>query len=87
MPYIKKERRDLFDKNLHNISMSFKLDTWEGDLNYCINLLCKDILSNFGTNYKNINAVVGALECAKLEIYRRVCAPYEDTKIIENGDV
>jgi len=30
---------------------------------------------------------IGALECAKLELYRRVAAPYEDTKIAENGDV
>ena len=30
---------------------------------------------------------MGALECAKLELYRRVAAPYEDVKIMENGDV
>ena len=36
---------------------------------------------------KNLNAIIGALECAKLELYRRVAAPYEDDKIIENGDV
>jgi len=34
-----------------------------------------------------INAIIGALECAKLELYRRVAAPYEDDKIAENGDV
>ncbi len=33
------------------------------------------------------NAVVGALECAKLELYRRMVAPYENGKIAENGDV
>ena len=27
------------------------------------------------------------LECAKLELYRRVAAPYEDEKIDQNGDV
>ena len=31
--------------------------------------------------------VIGALECAKLELYRRIAAPYEDTKIQENGEV
>jgi hypothetical protein len=30
--------------------------------------------------------VVGALECAKLELYRRLAAPYEDQKIKLNGD-
>ena len=34
-----------------------------------------------------IGDVVNAMECAKLEFYRRVAAPYEDTKIKENGDV
>lgn len=37
--------------------------------------------------YQGINDVIGALEGAKLEFYRRVVVPYEDKKIIENGDV
>lgn len=32
-------------------------------------------------------SVLGAIECAKLEFYRRVAAPYETTKALENGDV
>ena len=31
--------------------------------------------------------MVGVLECAKLELYRRMAAPYEDEKIEDNGDV
>ena len=31
--------------------------------------------------------LVGVLECAKLELYRRLAAPYEDLKIEDNGDV
>jgi len=27
------------------------------------------------------------MECAKMEIYRRLVAPYEDRKIVQNGDV
>jgi hypothetical protein len=30
---------------------------------------------------------MGVLESAKLELYRRKIAPYEDDKIAENGDV
>jgi broad-specificity NMP kinase len=37
--------------------------------------------------YHKYNAAVGVLECAKLELYRRLVSGYEDTKIIENGDV
>lgn len=58
-----------------------------GELNYCITILCLNFLDVQGHNYKNINGIVGVLECAKLEFYRRLAAPYEDTKIIENGDV
>ena len=37
--------------------------------------------------YARINELIGVLECAKLELYRRIAVPYEDTKIAENGDV
>ncbi len=37
--------------------------------------------------YSKINSLIGVLECAKLELYRRVAAPYENDKIDENGDV
>jgi len=40
-----------------------------------------------GLSYSNVNEIIGALECIKLELYRRVAAPYEDLKIEENGDV
>ena len=31
--------------------------------------------------------ILGAVECAKLELYRRAVVPYEKKKIKENGDV
>ena len=37
--------------------------------------------------YADINELIGALECAKLEFYRRKAAPYEDKKAVENGDL
>lgn len=58
-----------------------------GELNYLITNLLIDYLHKMGKNYQNINDVLGALEGAKLEFYRRVAAPYEDKKIQENGDV
>ena len=76
MPYIKQERRD----NMQTPGNA-------GELNYQITMLCNDYLREKGLNYSHVNDVVGALEGAKLEFYRRVAAPYEDTKIIENGDV
>ncbi|MBI9085369.1 MAG: hypothetical protein JEZ11_17370 [Desulfobacterales bacterium] len=37
--------------------------------------------------YAHLNEIVGVFECAKLELYRQLSAPYEDRKIDENGDV
>lgn len=40
-----------------------------------------------GGKYDSLNAVIGVLECAKQEFYRRAAVPYENQKITENGDV
>lgn len=58
-----------------------------GELNYCITTLIDGYIAKQGKNYDNINAVIGVLECAKLELYRQIAAPYEDKKMSENGDV
>ena len=78
MPYITKATRDeLFVRPPKNA----------GELNYKITKLCSLYLCHQGKRYEHINAVVGVLECAKLEMYRRIAAPYENQKIEENGDV
>lgn len=59
-----------------------------GELNYLITQIClKYINGGEQLHYQDLNDVIGALEGAKLEFYRRLVAPYEDTKIKENGDV
>jgi broad-specificity NMP kinase len=58
-----------------------------GELNYIITELCLLWIEQHGKTYTAINDVIGVLECAKLEFYRRLAAPYEDEKIKENGDV
>ena len=79
MPYIKKEDRIKLNKS--NISNN------SGELNFQITMLINSYLERKGVSYTNLNEVVGVLECAKLEIYRRLAAKYEDKKISENGDV
>ena len=37
--------------------------------------------------YEHLADVVAALDNCKSEFYRQVIAPYEDTKITENGDI
>lgn len=57
-----------------------------GELNYAITRLVLDFLSDL-PSYMEYNEVIGALECAKLELYRRRIAQYEDRKKEENGEV
>ncbi len=64
-----------------------ELEPWSaGELNYCFTRLVDNFLKHQGMNYSRINEAIGALECAKLELYRRIAGPYEDTKIASNGD-
>jgi hypothetical protein len=79
MPYITCEARNEIDNGA--------MPETAGELNYMISSLLDEYLTENGRNYANINEVIGVLECAKLEIYRRVAAPYEDEKIDQNGDV
>jgi hypothetical protein len=59
-----------------------------GELNYMISKTVDEYLVRKGTlRYAHLNEVIGALECAKLELYRRIAVPYEDQKITESGDV
>lgn len=89
MPYIKKEKRDFFLPIINEIEHCFvcKEDIKQGDLNYLITYLCNKYINIKGINYKYLNDVMGVLESAKQEFYRRKVAPYEDRKIQENGDV
>jgi hypothetical protein len=92
MPYIKEEDRDKFleDSKGGYIELLREIGSkcqTAGELNFCFTLIAQHYLKQKGLNYQHINDVVGALEGAKLELYRRIAAPYEDKKIAENGDV
>jgi hypothetical protein len=84
MPYIKQEDRPFLDQKLTFNVIGIHS---AGELNYCVTKLVDHYINaHGGVSYKNINEVIGVLECAKLELYRRIAAPYEDVKIVENGD-
>lgn len=84
MPYIKDENREKFFESLTELTESI---TCEGDLNYIITSLVHMQLMKKGLKYQEINNLIGALECAKLELYRVIAAPYENLKMKENGNV
>ena len=80
MPYIEQDRRT----ELQEISDRPRS---AGELNFLLTLIVLDYYESEGKGYAKINDILGALEGAKLEFYRRVAVPYEDKKIAENGDV
>ena len=86
MPYINPEERDKLDELITELGL--KLSDDEGKLNYAITKLCIIFLSKYGLiKYRRLNTIIGVLECAKQEFYRRIVGVYEDVKIKENGDV
>jgi len=81
MPYIKEEDRQRVDRTLNPQNA--------GELNYLISNIVIEYLfrNNTAPRYQDYNDVIGVLSAASMELYRRSAAPYEDTKIEENGDV
>ena len=86
MPYIKPSQREDVEEKLNATGLNY-VPKNAGELNYLISTLVDDFMLEQGKSYSVMNEIVGALECAKLEMYRRICAPYEDEKIEANGDV
>ena len=81
MPYISdSDKRREIDAI---VKVHRKTLTDKGSINYLLFKLAKETCDNYG----DFRSLFGELEAAKLEIYRRLVAPYEDKKIKENGDV
>ena len=82
MPYIAQEKRLHLDNVVSRMDMEdIKAD---GDLNYMLFAYCKRYIKPSYNNYKNF---IGELRQCAAEIERRILSPYEDKKILENGDV
>lgn len=79
MPYIKQIDRTEVEMGKANKSA--------GELNYLITRIIQAQWINSARRYQDINDILGALEGAKAEFYRRIVVPYEENKIKENGDV
>jgi hypothetical protein len=83
MPYIKQAARPELDKHIDRLN-DMALDP--GELTYIIYKLLLYICHR-NRCYATYATVVGIVSCVKDELYRREIVPYEDQKIIENGDV
>ena len=86
MPYIPQQQRI----DIHNDLMVEGID-WTpenaGELNFLVSTFIANYIRTKGLKYAVVNEMIGALECAKLELNRVIIGPYEDIKIQENGPV
>ncbi len=94
MPYIDENSRKVLDRyidDLADVITNFsELDNEKvmgvlGDLNYCISRLVGIVTGD--TSYAKVAMITGVLENVKQEFYRRVAVPYEEEKIVQNGDI
>jgi hypothetical protein len=80
MPYLSTLERFQLDNKERGIERA-------GDLNYTITHLLIEYWQSCGSRYQQINDIIGALECAKLEFYRKLASKYEDQRVLQNGEV
>lgn len=78
MPYIKQTDREYL--------LEGALPRTPGELNYAFTVIALNYLRG-RESYQTYNDILGALEGAKLELYRRYVVPYEEARRQENGDV
>jgi hypothetical protein len=100
MPYIKEEKRIPLDRGIGMMVQYIKgnIDqAWNdkvsdedfakilGDINYSTSKIIAQLMGDI--SYGKIAMATGVLENIKQELYRRVAAKYEDSKILTNGDI
>lgn len=94
MPYIKEENRLRLDMCIETTTKCLQTNepmTNEqfalilGDINYTFSRILAGLMGS--PNYTKIAMITGVLENIKQEFYRRVASPYENAKILENGDI
>ena len=90
MPYIKKDEKTYLDRLIYELTAHGKLDS-PAELNYLFTKIILVYLKKTDRTkkprYQDFNDVIGALECCKLELARRLIVPYENDAIDRNGDV
>jgi len=86
MPYIEQSKREKFNQHIDALAAELSFYNRPGEFNYVVSRLLWKIWHK-EHSYTLGNNMIGALECIKAEFYRRFLAPYEDTKIEENGDI
>ena len=79
MPYIPELVRENYD-------LGFAIHD-AGTLTYVLVKATLRYMEGEPRSFETYAKAIGAIECAKAELYRRLVAPYEDIKREQNGDV
>jgi len=97
MPYISQEYRERYDalvdqlvKVMMQESLTYGVrdaNTTKGHHNYIMYTLAIKLADELGIRYHTLQDIIGTFECCKLELYRKIIAPYEEKAIEKNGDV
>lgn len=85
MPYIEQLERSQYNTEIEILATKLK-DQPVGHINYVISRLIWMLFAQ-KVSYTWGNNLMGVLRCVAHEFYRRKLVPYEDKKIVENGDV
>lgn len=86
MPYIPLQQRVDIDSGLLGEGITWCPEN-AGELNFLVSTFIANYIRTKGLKYAVLNEMIGALECAKMELNRVIIGPYEDLKIAENGPV
>ena len=84
MPYIKTGGRLPLDILIGSLAEKIRS---KGDLNYVICELVGQLIINTKISYTQISEWIDGVDGSENELRRRLLDPYEDLKIVENGDV
>ncbi len=93
MPYIPKPDRAAYDSLIAQLAEALATqssDRRKGHANYVITQVLRKawgVNVSDGESYANYADIIGTLECAKQELYRRWVAAYEDKAIARHGDL
>jgi hypothetical protein len=93
MPYIPQQDRTAYDPLIAGLVEALARqhpDRRKGHANYVLTQVLRGawgVDAAAGESYSNYADVIGTLECAKQELYRRWAAAYEDGAIARHGDL
>ena len=91
MPYIPQKDRDrynnLVDAIVDKLVEVNDTQLIKGHHNYIMYTLALKLADRVGIRYATLQDIIGTFDCCKMELYRKLVAPYEEKAIEKNGDV